>query len=121
MWIDLFVYGTLLRGQANHHYLGDAVFLGEDAISNACLVDLGEYPMLLPGTEQIEGEVYRISAAILADLDELEEHPIVYYRELVTLLSQRQALVYWGRSLYAAGHLVIAGSSWHRYFGNRKE
>jgi gamma-glutamylaminecyclotransferase len=119
--IDLFVYGTLLRGQSNHHYLENSKFLGEDAIANACLIDLGEYPMLIPGTDRVEGEVYQIDAVTLASLDELEECPIVYYRELVTLLSDRATFVYWGRSLYAAGHPIITGGSWRRHCGNRKE
>jgi gamma-glutamylaminecyclotransferase len=121
MLIDLFVYGTLLCGQSNYHYLENSKFLGEDAIANACLIDLGEYPMLVPGTERVEGEVYQIDAATLANLDELEECPIVYYRELVTLLSDRSAFVYWGRSLYAAGHPIITSGSWRNRFGNRKE
>jgi gamma-glutamylcyclotransferase (GGCT)/AIG2-like uncharacterized protein YtfP len=118
MSFDVFVYGTLLRGQSNHHWLGNAKFLGADAIDQACLIDLGEYPMLRPGTDRILGEVYQVSDKILADLDELEEHPIVYQRALATLVSDRLAWVYWGQAAYALGHPIIAGGSWRDHFGN---
>jgi gamma-glutamylcyclotransferase (GGCT)/AIG2-like uncharacterized protein YtfP len=114
----VFVYGTLLSGQSNHHWLGDAEFLGEDAIDGACLIDLGEYPMLRPGTDRILGEVYQVSDEVLANLDELEEHPIVYQRAIVTLVSDRQAWVYWGQAAYALDYPVITDSSWRSHFGN---
>jgi gamma-glutamylcyclotransferase (GGCT)/AIG2-like uncharacterized protein YtfP len=118
MSFDIFVYGTLLQGQSNHHWLGNAKFLGADAIDQACLIDLGEYPMLRPGTDRILGEVYRVSDKILTDLDQLEEHPIVYQRALANLVSDRLAWVYWGQAAYAQGYPIIAGSSWRDHFGN---
>jgi gamma-glutamylcyclotransferase (GGCT)/AIG2-like uncharacterized protein YtfP len=116
---ELFVYGTLLRGQANHHWLQNSEFLGEDFLPNGCLFDLGAYPMLLSGSDLIAGEVYSITPQILADLDRLEEHPTVYWREPVILHSGRTAQVYWGRPLWTKDRPQIPGGSWKRYFQDR--
>jgi gamma-glutamylcyclotransferase (GGCT)/AIG2-like uncharacterized protein YtfP len=115
MPIDLFVYGTLLKGQSNHHWLQDAPYLGPDTLANGCLFDMGEYPMLLPGSNSIAGEVYRISANILANLDQLEEHPKVYHRESVILQSGRAAQVYWGKPIWTKERPIIPGGSWRQY------
>jgi gamma-glutamylaminecyclotransferase len=114
----VFVYGTLLAGEANHHWLGDAEFLGADVIAGAELLDLGEYPMLRPGTNTVYGEVYGVSSEILAKLDELEEQPIVYRRQQNKLCSGRLAWVYWGQPAYAVGYPGINSGSWRDRLGN---
>jgi gamma-glutamylcyclotransferase (GGCT)/AIG2-like uncharacterized protein YtfP len=58
----LFVYGTLRRGEANHHRLAQATFLGEARTRPEFrLVDLGRFPGLLPGgSTAVVGEVYDV-------------------------------------------------------------
>jgi gamma-glutamylcyclotransferase (GGCT)/AIG2-like uncharacterized protein YtfP len=77
----VFVYGTLLRGEANDivlaaqrhgiaapHRLGPATVRG-------VLYDFGSYPGLVPDRHgaAVRGDVYRIDAALVPVLDEIEE------------------------------------------------
>jgi gamma-glutamylcyclotransferase (GGCT)/AIG2-like uncharacterized protein YtfP len=56
----LFVYGTLMRGEARHHYLANHTeFVCEGAV-NGTLVYLGEYPGLLEGDGIVQGELFRL-------------------------------------------------------------
>ncbi len=79
----VFVYGTLKRGDSNHHYLRRARFVGESlSPPHFQLFDLGAYPgAWMPGEECLQGEVYEVDALTLASLDHLEEVPRVYRRE----------------------------------------
>lgn len=90
---QVFVYGTLKRGQPNHHWLsepenGFKTFLGKARSANKFpLVIASRYniPYLLdlPGTgHNIAGEVYEVDEKMLGKLDELEDHPRYYERRL---------------------------------------
>lgn len=81
---DVFVYGTLRRGEPNHGwFLEDSEFLGK-ARTAGRLVNLGAFPGLLEDpTTEVEGEVYRVTATTLAGLDQLEGHPHMYQRREV--------------------------------------
>jgi gamma-glutamylcyclotransferase (GGCT)/AIG2-like uncharacterized protein YtfP len=117
----LFVYGTLRRGGSNDiarflppaHYVADAVVAGT-------LYDLGDYPgALLGGVGMVRGEVYRIGAALEAQLDALEEvepdgSGEYAKRELEVDAGGRQlaCLVYEIRPDRVVGRPVIAGGDW---------
>jgi gamma-glutamylcyclotransferase (GGCT)/AIG2-like uncharacterized protein YtfP len=78
----VFVYGTLLKGEANHRLLAGAEPLGTHR-TRPCftLLDLGAYPgAVAGGATAIGGEVYRIDGGTLARLDRLEEYPRLYDR-----------------------------------------
>lgn len=67
------VYGTLKQGLPNHDYLRDAVFLGEDHLSQITLYDLGYYPgAKLEDSAGIQVEVFRVCSVTLQHLDRLE-------------------------------------------------
>ncbi len=69
----LFVYGSLKRGQANHHQLHAADYLAEArTIARFALRVVDGYPALVPGSRKIVGELYRIAAGALPALDEFE-------------------------------------------------
>ncbi|MDX1802501.1 MAG: gamma-glutamylcyclotransferase [Alcanivorax sp.] len=79
----VFVYGTLKRGERNHHFLKRGCYLA-DWRTPPCfmLFDLGAYPGLCrPGNTAVWGELYEVNSAIMAQLDRLEEVPRVYRRE----------------------------------------
>jgi gamma-glutamylcyclotransferase (GGCT)/AIG2-like uncharacterized protein YtfP len=79
----VFVYGTLRRGFANHRFLAGARFVGPGRTveSHGLYVEAGiPYLAAREGRYPVVGEVYAVDAAILAGLDELEEHPRVYAR-----------------------------------------
>lgn len=85
----VFVYGTLRRGQRNHHLLRRATFLGEARTRPIYrLVDLGPYPGLCDWPENgfaVQGEVWQVDPATLALLDALEEVPTLYRRQSIEL------------------------------------
>jgi len=61
---NVFVYGTLKRGQVNHNCLGGSTFLGRRRLIGGQLHDRGRYPMaLLCGRSGvvIHGELFRVS------------------------------------------------------------
>lgn len=70
----VFVYGTLLQGLERHEALEQSQFLGPALLSGACLYDLGAYPGAVLGAGEITGELYEVSAEVLATLDVIERY-----------------------------------------------
>jgi gamma-glutamylcyclotransferase (GGCT)/AIG2-like uncharacterized protein YtfP len=99
--IAVFVYGTLRRGQSNHHLLAGARWGGEQRLPGARLHNLGPFPMAIatPDTaaDAVQGELWWVDAATLEQLDRLEGHPRLYERRPLTLASGQRAWVYLGR------------------------
>ncbi|MGH7434730.1 MAG: gamma-glutamylcyclotransferase family protein [Polyangiaceae bacterium] len=83
----LFVYGTLLSGERSHERLGTATKLGEARTEPIFhLVDLGPYPALvIDGTTAVSGEIYRVEARLLRELDVFEQVPILFERVQIPL------------------------------------
>lgn len=80
----VFVYGTLRRGESNHHYLTGSQLLGLfDTPPEYALYDLGPYPGLVEGHQSISGEVYLIDDETLTKLDVLEDVPVEYHRDTI--------------------------------------
>ena len=100
----VFVYGSLLRGLHNHRVLKDSSCYLPGALTSKSfvLVDSAQgYPYAvhsrnLPEHSQapILGEVYTVSDSVLAALDDLEEHPCHYRRELVDIDGEESAWMY---------------------------
>jgi gamma-glutamylcyclotransferase (GGCT)/AIG2-like uncharacterized protein YtfP len=92
----VFVYGTLRRGEPNHHLLDPR------ALVRTCrteprftLVSLGAFPAMVPGgTTAVVGELYEIDTVTLAALDRLEDHPRFYRRTPIRLEGGAEALAY---------------------------
>ena len=116
----VFVYGTLLSGEPNHHVLADAELIGQASTApDFLLVDLGAFPALVPGGETaVAGEVYKVDNATLARLDHLEGHPRFYRREPITLNSGQDALAYMQAPKQTRGRPHISSGDWRR---GRKE
>ncbi|XP_026836062.1 putative gamma-glutamylcyclotransferase CG2811 isoform X2 [Drosophila erecta] len=96
----VFVYGTLKRGEPNHHWLtkkenGQARFLGRGKTDTKFPLVVGtryNIPFLLarPGEgNHIEGEVYEVDQTMLSKLDILEDYPDYYDREQQTILMEQ--------------------------------
>ncbi|CAB3375121.1 Hypothetical predicted protein [Cloeon dipterum] len=90
---SVFVYGTLKKGEPNHDWMtewkeGQYNFIGRaKTVEKLPLIISSRYniPFLLdkPGFgQEVHGEVYEVDAAMVKRLDELEDHPIFYKREL---------------------------------------
>jgi len=87
----IFVYGTLKRGCANHHFLAEQEFVGEARTAPGFrLFNLGGYPGMVAKADDrdgVAGEVWSVDAAALVRLDGLEGVADgVYRREPVPLL-----------------------------------
>lgn len=101
----VFVYGTLMRGGANHAVLarlGARYVASARTVRGRTLVDLGPYPALLPYDEKrdalapnVHGEIYEIDDAALADLDEFEGCPTLYTRARIKLTTGADAIEAW--------------------------
>jgi len=109
----VFVYGTLKRGEKNHHWLEGASWQGEAELSGVLLHDLGPFPMAVIGEGTAIGEVYAVEERGLARLDELEGYPRLYDRHVLTLNDGRQAWVYLGRPRQVRDAPLVVGGSWH--------
>ncbi len=77
------VYGTLRRGQSNHHLMQGCAMLGQETLAGFCMYDLGPYPAAIPAAGQIVCELYQVNTAQLHQLDQLEDVPREYRREQV--------------------------------------
>ena len=79
----IFVYGSLRRKQGNSHWMTNAQWLGDHTVENFQLFSIGHYPGAVPGEGEVLGEVYRIDASTLAELDALRTKGGEYRRQLI--------------------------------------
>ncbi|MFS6827470.1 gamma-glutamylcyclotransferase [Cyanobium sp. ATX-6F1] len=108
----VFVYGTLKRGQVNHHWLRGAAFLGRRRLGGACLYDLGPYPMAVPGDGLIHGELFAVDGPGLLRLDGLEDVPLLYQRHRRPLADGTLAWTYLGQAPQVAGRALVPFADW---------
>lgn len=91
--IKVFVYGTLKKEQPNHYWLTNAsngfarfVCSGEtDDLFPLLVATKFNVPFLLnkPGVgHAISGEIYEVDTAMLHNLDDLEDYPQLYDRNI---------------------------------------
>jgi gamma-glutamylaminecyclotransferase len=114
--LRLFVYGSLLSGEANAGVLARA---GARLVGPArtepryTLFDLGPYPALAAGgTTAVEGEVYEVDAAGLTAVDAFEGHPDEYRRGIVDLVGGAPAQAYLLPGAAHPGARALPGGNW---------
>ena len=92
----LFVYGSLKRGQSNHHELASAVFVGEvRTVPQFALRVVDGFPLLVAGAQSIRGELFVLPTAQLPALDAFEgQH---YQRYEIELRDRRCVITYMAR------------------------
>lgn len=116
---SLFVYGTLKKGGSNHGFMAEQRFLGEaHSDPGFSLIDLGDFPGLVPCDDDqagVVGEVWSVDQACLTALDQLEGVDEGLYRRAPIHLSPsfEQGVV---ETYFFAGSLLgrkrLAGGSW---------
>jgi gamma-glutamylaminecyclotransferase len=111
-----FVDGTLLSGERSHGRLGTAEKLGEartEAIFE--LVDLGPYPaMAIDGKTAVVGELYRVEAKLVGELDVFEQVPLLFKRVRVPLEGGALADAYVMDPDQVRGKRRIAHGDWRK-------
>lgn len=100
----VFVYGTLKRGQRNHHYLEHAEFIYEtttespnylmQAFSSVTSPGKQTPGVFKMGTARISGEIYKVSGDTFSKLDELEQVGIKYDRVEASFSNGMKAFIY---------------------------
>lgn len=113
----LFVYGTLLRGEANHGLIARGSFIREARTSpKFTLVNIGSFPGLVTGgSVSVVGELHEVTPQILAELDRLEGHPRFYCRSLITLNDSSSAEAYLLPTRFAATYPHISDGDWKQH------
>ena len=88
--VNIFVYGTLMSGQRASGYLDGCALLGRYCLSDCAMYNLGAYPGIVPQEgESVVGEVYRVPAERLPELDAYEGEGSLYHRRTVTVKRRR--------------------------------
>lgn len=110
----LFVYGTLMVGEENHHVLDGAPRLGAARTRRGYdLVDQGAWPGLVAGGSQsVWGELVAVVPTALAALDAFEDCPEVYQRRRITLACGTSAEAYLLQPRYARQARRLRPACW---------
>lgn len=76
MLTNVFVYGTLRKGDANDHWIRDSVKTRRTAWVRGWLFDLGPYPAMIVGNGWVKGELVELKDCdeALKKMDELEDY-----------------------------------------------
>jgi len=94
----IFVYGTLRKGQCNHHFLDRSKFLGNAKTKRRYALYGNWLPFLsrAGSVSHVTGEIYSIDDTALSQLDQLEGHPDAYKREQAeVVLEDGKELLAW--------------------------
>jgi len=89
----VFVYGTLRRGKNNHHRMHGAESVGEATVRDHAKTTRVGGPAIVPSRgHEVRGELYRIDARTLRDVDQYESPE--FERRPVRLADGRTAWAY---------------------------
>ena len=128
MLYQVFVYGTLLVGEANHHVVEPYLISCERGHVKGRLYDVGDYPALVldEGEDEVAGEWLIVTEEGLRQMDLLEDflegRPNNEYERVWVKDSRRniEGFVY-VYSLEKAQHLpIIYSNSWREHRRNQK-
>lgn len=81
----VFVYGTLMTGETNHHYLENSTCLGKATIKGYDMYNIGWYPAITPEDNLIIGELYQVPIADIPSIDMLEAEGSLYIKKCETI------------------------------------
>ena len=111
----VFVYGTLMRGMANHRQLAGLACQGTAELAGFALYDLGPFPMAIASgdpQQRLHGELYAVAPAQLQTLDRFEGAPRLYQRQRHRLADGRNVWLYVGQPRQVRHVAVIPAGRW---------
>lgn len=85
----VFVYGTLMKGETNHHYLENSTFLGMATIEGYEMYNVGWYPAIIDGDGIIIGELYQVPNIDIPSIDMLEGEGSLYIKRCETVTDSK--------------------------------
>jgi gamma-glutamylaminecyclotransferase len=91
-------YGTLKKGESNHHYVRSAKYVGRGKTSQRYPLVINGLPFLYKEAGvgyQVEVDVFKVSDSRLERMDALEGHPRWYKREQVDIEVNGKVLSCW--------------------------
>lgn len=117
----LFAYGTLLKGEPDHHLLGDSPLLRVASTeANLSLVEFRAMAgMVEGGITSVTGELYDVPYDVLAACDKHRDHPSRYHRKELTLADGSVANAYFLHANQARGLRRIRHGDWRARFRRR--
>jgi gamma-glutamylaminecyclotransferase len=121
------VYGTLRKDESNHFYLDNegAKFIADGIIKGYTMYNLGRFPGIKIGKNQLICELYEVDDKVLADLDRLEGHPTFYTRtsteffDIQNNVYKAQTYVF-NRDLTNSPYPVIESGDWKKHHEKQK-
>ena len=90
----VFVYGTLMTGENNHHFLENSKILKKAAVEGYEMYNVGWYPAIVPGNSRILGELYEVPNEDMPSIDMLEGEGSLYIRKCEITTDYELAYIY---------------------------
>ncbi|MBR3638846.1 MAG: gamma-glutamylcyclotransferase [Lachnospiraceae bacterium] len=117
--MNIFVYGTLMKGQSANHYLNGADYKGTFCLNGYAMYDIGSFPGIVEKeNESVIGEVYSITEAMLPMMDRYEGEGDLYIRREVLVERGTEVEVAWA---YIFNRSVDGYSMKREKWGIKKE
>lgn len=117
--MNVFVYGTLMKGHGNHVLLEEEKFLGKAVLEDYGLYNVSSFPGIIKQeSSAVKGEVYSICERTLKRLDTLESEGSLYIRRLVQVALESNdervnAYVYiWNRTVDQQSYVPFDKLPW---------
>lgn len=86
---NVFVYGTLMKDETNHHYLENSTFLDMATIEGYEMYNVGWYPAIIDGNGLIIGELYHVPNTDMPSIDMLEGEGSLYIKRCETVTDSK--------------------------------
>ena len=93
----VFLYGTILRDENNHHLIEDEEFIDSGVIQGYKMINLGIFPGIIPGNGAVLGEIYLVCDDAIEMLDIFMDEGNLFVRKTVKVFTSRleyEAYVY---------------------------
>lgn len=89
----VFVYGTLMKGHCNDHYLREERYIGIGKLRHYEMYHVASYPGIIESEgESVVGELYEIDEKLLKTLDQLEVEGDLYIRKRLPIVLDCQEI-----------------------------